>query len=170
MEVKMADKKIIPNDKTHPRVEIVNRRNNELDRLNSEFDHFFDDFFMSPFKRMSLLRGQQEFIPRVDVFESDKEIKITVEIPGMDEKDIHVTIDNGVLTVSGEKSTQQEESHGQYHRMERSYGSFRRDVVLPSDIDQEKVEATFSKGVLDITLPKPADSMGKVKTIQVKKG
>jgi HSP20 family protein len=170
MEVKMAEKKITATDKAQPKVEIVNSRNTELDRLNSEFDHFFDDFFLSPIRRMSLLRGEQEFIPRVDVFETDKDIKITVEIPGMDEKDIQVTIGNGVLSVSGEKSTEHEEERGQYHHMERSYGSFRRDVILPSDVDEEKVEATFSKGVLDITLPKPVDSMGKVKKIQVKKG
>ncbi len=152
------------------KVEIVNKRNSNVDRFNDEFDHFFDDFFGRPFSILPFQRGAHEFFPKLDVFETDRDVKVTVEIPGMDEKDIEVSINNGVLSISGEKSSEHEEKKGQYHRMERSYGSFRRDVLLPSEVDETKVDATFSKGVLEVSLPKLTEEMRKSRKIVVKKG
>jgi len=108
-------------------------------------------------------------MPRVDIVETEKDIKVSAEIPGMDEKDIRVQLNGDVLTISGEKSSEHEEKEGQYHRMERTYGSFRRDLQLPTDVDGDKVEAVFSRGVLTITLPKPTETLSKVKKIEVKK-
>jgi len=141
-----------------------------VNKTDSELDHVFDDFFGRPFIILPFQRGMHEFTPRLDVFETDHDVKVTVEIPGMDEKDIEVSINNGILSISGEKSSEREEKNGQYHRMERSYGSFRRDVSMPSEVDENKVGATFSKGVLEVTLPKITEENRKSRKIEVKKG
>lgn len=166
----MAIKKVNPEKQEDKKVEIVNKGTSDLARFNEDFDHFFDDFFGRPFSILPFQRGMHEFTPRLDVLETDKEVKVTVEIPGMDEKDIEVSINNGILSISGEKSSEHEDKHGQYHRMERSYGSFRRDVLMPSEVDENKVEATFSKGVLEVKLPKILEENRKSRKIEVRKG
>jgi len=90
----------------------------------------------------------------VDVVETDKEIRVTVELPGLDEKDINVSLARDVLTISGEKKQAKKERRGNYYRAERSYGSFRRSIQLPTQVQADKVDAVFRKGVLSITLPK----------------
>ena len=152
------------------KMQIVNKRGSDIDRFNEEFDHFFDDFFGRPFSILPFQPGAHEFYPKLDVFETDHDVKVTAEIPGMDEKDIEVSINNGTLTISGEKASEHEEKSGQFHRMERSYGSFHRDVLLPTEVDENKVEATFSKGVLEVRLPKVTAEMRKTRKIEVKKG
>jgi HSP20 family protein len=152
------------------KVEIVNRQTSNLDRFNEEFDHFFDDFFGRSFSIFPLRRAANEFYPKLDVFETDRDVKVTAEIPGMEEKDIEVSINNGILSICGEKSSEHEEKNGQYHRMERSYGSFHRDVLLPAEVNEEGVEASFSKGVLEVALPKLTEEMRKSRKIAVKKG
>ena len=166
----MAVKKGNPEKQEDKKIEIVNKRTSDLERFNEDFDHFFDDFFGRPFSILPFQHGMHEFTPRLDVLETDKDVKVTVEIPGMDEKDIDVSINNGILSISGEKSSEHEDKKGQYHRMERSYGSFRRDVLMPSEVDENKVEATFSKGVLEIRLPKITEENRKSRKIEVKKG
>lgn len=162
--------KDLPEKQEKKKVKIVNRRSSGLDRFQEEFDHFFDDFFGRPFSILPFQHGAHEFYPKPDVFETDHVLKVTVEIPGMDEKDFEVSINNGILSISGEKSSEHEEKNGQYHCMERSYGSFRRDVLLPSEVDENKVEATFSKGILEVTLPKLTEETRKSRKIVVKKG
>jgi HSP20 family protein len=169
-EEKMAIKKLSPEKQDNKKVEIVNKKNADIERFNEDFDHFFDDFFGRPFSIFPFQRGMHQFTPRLDVFETDHDVKVTVEIPGMDERDIEVSINNGILSISGEKSSEHVEKNGQYHRMERSYGSFRRDVLMPSEVDENKVAATFSKGVLEVTLPKITEENRKSRKIEVKKG
>jgi HSP20 family protein len=98
------------------------------------------------------------WLPPVEVTENEKDLKITAELPGLAEKDIEVTFENDVLTISGEKKEEREEKNDrQYHMVERTYGSFRRSFTLPSNVDASKVVAEFKNGVLSIQLPKMAE-------------
>jgi HSP20 family protein len=165
----MAIKDLIPR-KQNDRMEIENREDDSIYSLQREMNRLFDDFFTSPFGLSAFGEFENRFYPRVDLMESEKDITVTADIPGMDEKDIDVSVANGVLTISGEKSTEKTDKSGTYHRMERSYGSFRRDIDLPEDVEVDKAEAVFSKGVLTITLPKPDNAVNRSKKIAVKKG
>lgn len=140
---------------------------NLQDRMNRMFDEFFTDPFRSSGLR-PLNERTDVFYPRVDVSETDKEYKVVAEIPGIDEKDISVTLNNDVLTISGKKEFEKEDSERQYHRVERSYGSFRRDIQLPGEVLSDKIEATFKKGILEVVLPKPAEQVNKGRKITIK--
>jgi len=131
--------------------------------MDSLFDNFFRGFDIEPFEsRMGA------FTPKVDVTENDKEIKISAELPGMDEKDIDVSLQNDILTIKGEKKEEKEDKGKDYYRMERSYGSFIRTIPLPVEVETDKVEARFKKGVLSITLPKTAKAVAETKKVAVK--
>jgi HSP20 family protein len=131
--------------------------------MDSLFDNFFRGFNVEPFD--SRLGG---FSPRIDVTEDGKKIKISAELPGMDEKDIDLSMQNDTLTIKGEKREEKEDKGKDYYRMERSYGSFIRTIPLPVEVDTDKVEAKFKKGVLSITLPKTAEAVAETKKISVK--
>jgi HSP20 family protein len=102
----------------------------------------------------------------VDVAEMEDEIKVSAELPGLDNEDIDVSLSDDVLTISGEKKEEKEEKGKNYYRSERSYGAFRRDIPLPSQVDADKVDAVFQKGVLTITLPKTAEAKAKKVTVK----
>ncbi len=121
----------------------------EMNRL---FDEFFKGTGLDTFGVLG--EGWDLLRPPVDVVETDKEIRVTVELPGLDEKDINVSLARDVLTISGEKKQAKKERRGNYYRAERSYGSFRRSIQLPTQVQADKVDAVFRKGVLSITLPK----------------
>jgi len=110
--------------------------------------------------------------PRVDVSETDKELRVTAELPGVEQKDLTVTLTGDVLTIKGEKRSETEtkpsDPQATYHRIERSYGSFQRTMSVPYDIDPAKVDAKFKDGVLTITLPKPVDVQRQAKKIEIK--
>jgi HSP20 family protein len=106
--------------------------------------------------------------PTADVSETDKTIEVSVELPGMDEKDIEVSMSDDVLTIRGEKKTEIEKKEKGYYLSERSFGSFYRTIPLPAGVDTGKAEAQFKKGVLTITLPKAPEAEEKIKKIQVK--
>jgi len=105
------------------------------------------------------------FVPAVDVYEDEHSLTLKLEIPGLNEEDINVTLENNTLTVSGERKFEKEEKEENFHRIERRYGSFTRTFRLPSSVDAEKVEAGYDKGVLKITLAKRAEA--KPKTIKI---
>lgn len=131
--------------------------------MDSLFDNFFRGFDVEPFEsRMGA------FSPKVDVTENEKEIKISAELPGMDEKDIDVSLQKDMLTIKGEKKEEKEDKGKDYYRMERSYGSFSRTIPLSVEVETDKVEAKFKKGVLSITLPKTAKAVAETKKIAVK--
>ncbi len=92
--------------------------------------------------------------PSRDIHETDQQYRITLEIPGVDEKDIQLTLDDDVLWIRGEKRQEQEQQDGQYHRIERSYGSFQRALNLPGDAHQDAIRASFKNGVLTVTIGK----------------
>ena len=108
--------------------------------------------------------------PRIDVSETDSEIKIEAEMPGVEEKDVEVVLSNGRLTIKGEKKQEKEEKKKDYHLVERSYGSFARSISLPFEADPGHVKASFAKGVLSVTVPKPPEVKAKEKKIPIGKG
>jgi HSP20 family protein len=108
--------------------------------------------------------------PRIDVAEDSKAITLTAELPGMDEKDVELLLTDDVLTIKGEKKSESEKKDKDYYRMERSYGSFYRSFPLPEGVDADKVEASFKKGVLTVTLPKLPEAVKEARKITVKKG
>jgi HSP20 family protein len=107
--------------------------------------------------------------PSLDVKETDKEIVVEAELPGLEEKDISLMMQNGVLTIQGEKRLEYDEEKENYHVMERRYGSFSRSLRVPETVDEAKVEARFEKGVLKVTLPKRPEAAGEQHKIEIKK-
>ena len=108
------------------------------------------------------------FAPAVDVYEDEHNVTLKIEVPGIDEKDIDVRIENNVLTVHGERKFEKEEKEENYRRVERQYGSFTRSFTLPNTVDADRATANFDKGVLKITLAKKAEA--KPKQIKVNVG
>ncbi|MEW6053776.1 MAG: Hsp20/alpha crystallin family protein [Nitrospirota bacterium] len=132
----------------------------EMDRL---FDNFFSGFEMEPFKGKF-----GAFSPSVDIKESDREIRISAELPGMDDKDIDVLLNRDSVTIKGEKKEEKEDKGKDHYRMERSFGSFTRTIPLPAEVDMDKAKADFRKGVLTVTLPKTARAIKETKKISVR--
>ncbi|MGO8022898.1 Hsp20/alpha crystallin family protein [Rhizobium leguminosarum] len=142
-----------------------------LDSLRSEIDRVFNDFgspsiFDRAFSRIpaAVSRGMLA----VDLVESDKAFELSAELPGVDAKDLDVTLADGVLTIKGEKNEAKEEKENDYYLSERRYGSFHRSLELPRGVDSEKIEAKFSNGVLKVTLPKTPERQKNDKKITVK--
>jgi HSP20 family protein len=109
-----------------------------------------------------------QFAPPVDVYEDEHNVVLKVEVPGIDEKDIDVRVENNVLTVHGERKVEKEEKEENFRRIERQYGSFTRTFTLPSTVDAERIQADYDKGILKIVLPKKAEA--KPKSIKVNVG
>jgi HSP20 family protein len=136
--------------------------------LRREMSRLFDDFFRG--WDMPAAFNGAALTPHVDVKESDKEITVTAELPGVAEKDIEVSISGDVLTLKGEKKAEKEEKDGNYHRIERRYGSFHRSFSLPSEVDAAAVAASHKNGVLTVTLPKSKAAREASRKIAVKAG
>ena len=130
--------------------------------LQREIDRLFEDF-TSGFPTMpSFASGNGgSLMPSTDVTETDKEIEITAELPGLEQKDVQVNFADGVLTIRGEKKAEKEEKDKNYRLVERSYGSFERSIALPEGVKPEDVKATIAKGVLTVKVPKPAPAQAK---------
>lgn len=136
--------------------------------LRRDMDRLFDDFFRGT--GLARLEEGQTMMPRIDVSETDKAIEICAELPGVEENDIDVQLNGDMLTIRGEKKSEREEGgkDKNYHVVERSYGSFARTIQLPFNTDPNKVQASFDKGVLTVTLPKPQEAQQSSKRIEVK--
>jgi HSP20 family protein len=128
-------------------------------------DDFVSDFDNGGLATTSAWRGSA---PVVDIDETDKEIVITAEMPGLDQKDFQISVSGDVLTIKGEKKVEQEEKSGNGYHRERRYGAFSRSLRLPFDVKNEKIDATYQKGVLTIHVPKSADAQKAVRQIEVK--
>jgi len=124
-------------------------------------DRFFDDFELP-----DLFDKEKSLMPAFDIAETKKEYTITGEIPGMDVKDLEVTLSDGILTVKGEKKHEKEDKGENYYRVERQYGVFHRSFRLPENVKTEKSKATYKDGILKLTLPKT--SVPKAKKVEVK--
>jgi len=127
--------------------------------MNRMFDEFFSGFGLAP----TWETGWNAFSPQVDIVDSEKEIKVSVELPGLDEKDIEVTLSHDMLTISGEKHQEKEDKGKNYYRIERSYGSFKRAIPIPCEVKTEAIDATFKNGVLNVILPKAAEGQCRQK-------
>jgi HSP20 family protein len=121
----------------------------EIDRLFEGFGHGFSATSASP------------LLPSMDVSETEKEIEITAELPGLEEKDVQLNVADNLLTIRGEKKSHREEKEKDYRLVERSYGSFQRTIELPSGVNPDSIQATISKGVLKVVVPKPAPAQTK---------
>jgi HSP20 family protein len=144
----------------------------EMDRL---FDRFASGFGFPSLRRMFDIepawRSSFSFsAPAIDMSEDGKAYKISAELPGLDAKDVDVSISGNTLVLKGEKRREREETEKNYHFSERAYGSFQRAFELPASVDRDKVSADFSKGVLTITLPKTPEAQKQQKKIEVKSG
>ena len=107
-----------------------------------------------------------ELMPVTDVTETDKEIEISAELPGLEEKDLQINLSDNVLTIKGEKKAEKERKEIDFRMVERSYGAFERTIELPEGVNPDSIKATIAKGVLTVTVPKPAPAQAK--TIEVK--
>lgn len=138
-------------------------------RMNRMFDDFFGDFSDLPAGPLSALtRHTGAFVPRMDVSETDKDITITAELAGMDEKDVEVTMTDDVLTIKGEKKTEHEEKDQRRFVSERSYGTFSRSIVVPDNVETDSIDASFKKGILTVKLNKIPVEEPKAKKIEIK--
>ncbi len=144
----------------------------DVERLFEDFDR---GFWASPFRRQ--MSDLQPFLhsehcwnaaPAVDIVEKPNAFEITAELPGIDEKNIELRVANGGLTIRGEKREEKEEKKKDYYLRERSFGSFERSFGLPEGVDAEKIEASFKKGVLTVTLPKKPEAQKPEKKIEIK--
>ena len=127
-------------------------------------DRFFDDFFRVPARTT---KAAKAFYPNVDIKEDEKQIVLTSDLPGVDQKDIKVTVEDGTLTLSGERKFEKETDEENFHRVERSFGSFQRSFSLPETVDDDKIAASYKNGVLELTLPKTKPETKQVKVVSV---
>jgi HSP20 family protein len=136
----------------------------EFDRMRKEMDRLWDSFFEGGLRRRA--EGGGEWLPSLDVSETKNELVVKAEVPGMDPKDIDISLSDGMLTIKGEKKQEKEEREADYHLVERSYGAFTRSVQLPKEVQSEKINASYKNGILKITLPKSEEA--KKKEIKIK--
>ena len=142
------------------------REKNDLVHRRRDFDDFVNRFFDRDFWAPSDLFREDRLLPSVDISEGKKDITVKAEIPGVEANDIDISLNGKLLTIKGEKKQEKEEKDENYHRMERSYGYFNRTIELPAEVDPEKVEASYKKGVLKIELKKTRES--ETKKIEIK--
>ena len=138
----------------------------EFSTLQDRINRVFRDSYSSAGQDEALTTSS--FAPAVDVYEDEHKVTLKIEVPGIDEKDIDVRVENNTLTVHGERKIEKEEKEENYRRVERQYGSFTRTFTLPNTVDQESVHADYDKGVLKITLAKKSEA--KPKQIKVNVG
>lgn len=135
----------------------------EMGDLFEELTHEFDRGIFADTKGEKTL-----FNPRLDIKETEKEIEMSVELPGVDKKEIELSVDDGVLTIQGEKKREEEKKEENIYRRECVYGRFLRRVPLPAEVDEKKIEAVFERGILKVTLPKTKAEKKEVHRIAVK--
>jgi HSP20 family protein len=151
-----------------------------FDTLRREIDRLFEDFrpigWRSPFRRPSgfetawpRLEGWQ-VAPAMDLVEKEGGYEITAELPGLDEKNVEITLSDDILTIKGEKKEEKEEREKEYYLSERRFGSFQRTFRLPEGVNTDQIDASFRNGVLTVTLPKSAEARKSAKQISVKAG
>lgn len=156
---------IIPRTRKEER-SLAQRGGDPFNYLRHQINRVFDDFWGEPW--LAPRRGTMiGFEPQVDITETDKEVKVCAELPGVEPKDIDVSVEENTLTIKGEKKYEREENEKGQYRMERSYGSFERSVLLPAEVDDSKAKAEFKNGVLRLTLPKRPGAETRRKKIPI---
>ncbi|NND70102.1 MAG: Hsp20/alpha crystallin family protein [Rhodothermales bacterium] len=141
--------------------------------LQDEIDRVFNRFqdFTPGSTRQALLsgNGMMTLQPKIDISETESEIQVEAELPGVELADVEVSVVNEMLVIEGRKSTESEKKEKNYHLVERSQGQFMRRIPLGFDVDTDKVEAKFNNGVLSVTIQKPEEQVKKTRKIEVKK-
>ena len=155
---------IVPSKRSDDR-SLAQRGGHSFSHLRNQINRVFDDFWgeswLAPSREMPA-----RFWPQVDITETEKEIKVSADIPGVEAQDIDVSVEDGMLSKGEKKYEREEKEKGQY-RMERSYGSFERAIELPAEVDESKAKAEFKQGVLRLTLPKRPGAPSRRKKIAV---
>jgi len=153
MEANMNLKSLIPIGRAHPAAA------SPFMSLQREIDRLFEDFSRG-FPTLPG-NGAAGLMPSMDVTETDKEIEVTAELPGLEEKDVQINLADNLLTIRGEKKAEKEQKDKNYRLVERSYGSFERMLELPEGVTPDAIKANITKGVLKVTIPKPAPAQAK---------
>jgi HSP20 family protein len=136
----------------------------EVTKLRNEMDRLWDDYFGSGRRAFKPLEGT--WVPSVDVSETADKIVVKAEMPGMDIKNIDISLSGDILTIKGEKKTEREAKEENFHLVERGYGTFARSLQLPVGVEADKIEASYKQGVLTVTCPKKEEV--KAKAIEIK--
>ena len=138
----------------------------ELSSLQNDMNRLFNTFFDTP----TAANGggaSGRWIPAMDLVETDEHFVLKADLPGLSDEDVHIDVEDNVLTVSGERKSEHEDKREGYVRVERSYGSFRRSLTLPEGVDADAVSASFDRGVLEVRIPKPEQRKPRRVAIQV---
>lgn len=141
---------------------------NPFQSMQQAMNRLFGDFLQEPFG--SFGEWENRFVPAVDIDEDDQYVRLFVELPGMDEKDVTVTARENTIIIEGEKKRRHEEQKPNYYRRESAGGSFYRAVSLPTEVDEDKAQARFDRGVLYISLPKTESARKKERKIEITGG
>jgi HSP20 family protein len=153
-----------------PETRSVSRPRDVFAAMRDEMDRMFERVESGLPRWPALFRREGDImVPELDVRESTNTITVEAELPGVEEKDVSVTLANGVLTIKGEKKSEKEERSDNYYLAERSFGSFERSIRLPDTVDEAKVEAKFDKGVLKVTAAKRPEAVKAERKIEIKK-
>ena len=144
------------------------KKENRRKELQRNIDNMYEQFFGPNFLPSKYPFGDGNWDPKLDISESRKDITVKVEIPGIEARDFDVSIDGRLLTIKGEKKQEQKEKDETYYRVERSYGYFKRTIELPAEVDPNKVDASYKRGILKIKLRKSKES--KTKRIKITTG
>jgi HSP20 family protein len=164
----MAVRDLIPWGRSRASVPSTMREGDEVSpflTLHREMNRLFDDVFNRFEGGVPSLFGRGASWPSIEVNATDKELRVSAELPGLDEKDVEVLVDNDVLTIRGEKRSESEDKDR--HFSERYYGRFERSIALPFEVEDDKAEASFKNGVLTVSLPKSAKAQEKARRIAV---
>ena len=137
----------------------------EVDTLQTEMNRVFDAFFGS---RPGNGGTAQRWVPAMDLVEGKNDLVLRADLPGLSEDDVNIEVKDGVLTISGERKTEEKKEDEGYYRVERAFGSFHRSLTLPEGVDADRVSADFDNGVLEVRIPKPEER--KPHRVQIGKG
>ena len=165
----MQMKDLLPWARRQPGGQVRTDDEHPMADLQRQMNALFENFWRGadrPFAGLDLPLG--EGMPRTDVVETDNGVEISIELPGMEQKDVEVSLTGDSLTIRGEKKIEKQEDKKGYYVSERSYGSVYRSIPLPPGVDADKADATFKNGVLTVRLPQTAEAKEKVKRVEVK--
>lgn len=136
----------------------------EISSLQRDMNRIFDNFFRGGSEEPALINAA--WLPAVDVAEEDNQYVVKVELPGVNKDDVNISLESNILTIRGEKKTEQESKGRNYHRVERSFGCFHRSFTLPTRVNIDQIDAVFKDGILTVTMPKADEA--KPKQIEVR--
>jgi HSP20 family protein len=149
--------------------DLIPTRNRKVDVPNvfEEMEDMFERMWKGSIFRDLMTETNRDWSPRLDVSETDTAIEVIADLPGMEKKDIEISLDNDVLIIKGERKEEHKETDKHVHKMERRYGSFYRALRLPAEVKSDKIDASFKNGELKITLPKSEEAKKRITNIQV---